>query len=70
MIQPKGTKILSDNLIKEMNRLTKTDLVNWNFIYVEDSDLLKVYQSLKTDFILWIQTQALLTYLSLIEILI
>ena len=50
MIQPVGTETLSEVLKNELRSGTNTDLVNWNFIYVEDSDLLKVYQSLKTDF--------------------
>ena len=50
MIQPVGTENLSEVLKNELRSGTNTDLVNWNFIYVEDSDLLKVYQSLKTDF--------------------
>jgi hypothetical protein len=49
MIQPKGTKILSDNLIKEMNRLTKTDFKNWKFVEMSDEDLVGVFNSLKTD---------------------
>ena len=50
MIQPVGTESSSEVLKNELRSGTNTDLVNWNFIYVEDSDLLKVYQSLKTDF--------------------
>jgi|TARA_B110000967_G_scaffold194657_1_gene223359 hypothetical protein len=50
MIQPVGTENSSEVLKNELRSGTNTDLVNWNFIYVEDSDLLKVYQSLKTDF--------------------
>ena len=50
MIQPVGTESSSEVLKNELRFGTNTDLVNWNFIYVEDSDLLKVYQSLKTDF--------------------
>ena len=38
MIQPKGTKILTENLIKEMNRLTKTDFTNWKFITMSDEE--------------------------------
>ena len=49
MIQPKETKILSDNLIKEMNRLTKTDFKNWKFVTMSDEDLVSVFNSLKTD---------------------
>ena len=43
MIQPKETKILSDNLIKEMNRLTKTDFKNWKFITMNDEDIISVF---------------------------
>lgn len=50
MIQPVGTKNSTEVLKNELRTGTNTDLVNWNFIYVKDSDLLKVYQSLKTDF--------------------
>ena len=49
MIKPKETKILSDNLIKEMNRLTKTDFKNWKFVTMSDEDLVSVFNSLKTD---------------------
>ena len=49
MIQPKGTKILSDNLIKEMNRLTKTDFKKWKFVTMSVEDLVSVFNSLKTD---------------------
>lgn len=49
MIQPEGTKVLSDNLIKEMNRLTKTDFKNWKFVEMSDEDLAGVFNSLKTD---------------------
>jgi hypothetical protein len=49
MIQPKETKILSDNLIKEMNRLTKTDFKNWKFVEMSDEDLVGVFNSLQTD---------------------
>ena len=43
MIQPKETKFLSDNLIKEMNRLTKTDFKNWKFVEMSDEDLVGVF---------------------------
>ena len=49
MIQPEETKVLSDNLIKEMNRLTKTDFKNWKFVTMSDEDLVSVFNSLKTD---------------------
>lgn len=49
MIQPKETKFLSDNLIKEMNRLTKTDFKNWKFVEMSDEDLVGVFNSLQTD---------------------
>ncbi len=49
MIQPEETKFLSDNLIKEMNRLTKTDFKNWKFVEMSDEDLVGVFNSLQTD---------------------
>ncbi|MDG1974037.1 MAG: hypothetical protein P8I26_03275 [Flavobacteriaceae bacterium] len=49
MIQPLGTKNLSDSLLFEMNRLTKTNFQNWKFVEVSDKDLLDVFDSLKTD---------------------
>ena len=49
MIQPFGTKSLSDSLLFEMNRLTKTNFQNWKFIEVSNKDLLDVFESLKTD---------------------
>ena len=49
MIQPEGTKILTENLIKEMNRLTQTDFTNWKFITMSDENLMNVFNSLKTD---------------------
>ena len=49
MIQPKGTKKLTEELLKEMNRLTKTDFKNWKFVTMSDEDLISVFNSLKTD---------------------
>jgi hypothetical protein len=49
MIQPFGTKSLSDSLLFEMNRLTKTNFQNWKFVEVSNKDLLDVFESLKTD---------------------
>tara|TARA_B100001059_G_scaffold232492_1_gene270424 strand:+ start:1809 stop:2441 length:633 start_codon:yes stop_codon:yes gene_type:complete len=49
MIQPLGTKSLSDSLLFEMNRLTKTNFQNWKFVEVSNKDLLDVFESLKTD---------------------
>ena len=49
MIQPLGTKSLSDSLLFEMNRLTKTNFQYWKFVEVSDKDLLDVFESLKTD---------------------
>lgn len=49
MIQPLGTKSLSDSLLFEMNRLTKTNFQNWKFVEVSNKDLLGVFESLKTD---------------------
>lgn len=49
MIQPEGTKILTKNLILEMNRLTKTDFTNWKFVTMSDENLISVFNSLKTD---------------------
>lgn len=49
MIQPFGTKILTTELLNEMNRLTKTDFKNWKFIAMSDEDLKNVFKSLKTD---------------------
>jgi len=50
MIQPIGTEISTETLKNELRAGTNTDLVNWNFIFATESDLLKVYQSLQTDF--------------------
>ena len=49
MIQPKGTKKLTEELLKEMNRLTKTDFKNWKFVNLSEEDLVKVFNSLKTN---------------------
>ena len=49
MIQPLETKSLSDSLLFEMNRLTKTNFQNWKFVEVSNKDLLDVFESLKTD---------------------
>ena len=49
MIQPFGTKSLSDSLLFEMNRLTKTNFQNCKFVEVSNKDLLDVFESLKTD---------------------
>jgi hypothetical protein len=49
MIQPFGTKSLSDSLLFEMNRLTKTNFQNWKFVELSNKDLLDVFESLKTD---------------------
>ena len=49
MIQPLGTKSLSDSLLFEMNRLTKTNFQNWKFVEVSNKVLLDVFESLKTD---------------------
>jgi hypothetical protein len=49
MIQPFGTKILTTELLNEMNRLTKTNFKNWKFITMSDEDLKNVFKSLKTD---------------------
>ena len=49
MIQPKGTKKLTEELLKEMNRLTKTDFKNWKFVTMSDEDLISVFNSLETD---------------------
>ncbi|MGY8946227.1 MAG: hypothetical protein ACKVJS_04145 [Flavobacteriales bacterium] len=50
MIQPIGTENSTEALKSELRLGTNTDLINWNFISVTDSDLLSVFQSLKTDF--------------------
>lgn len=50
MIQPIGTENSTEALKSELRLGTNTDLINWNFIFVTDSDLLSVFQSLKTDF--------------------
>ena len=49
MIQPRGTKKLTEELLNEMNRLTKTDFKNWKFVTMSDEDLISVFNSLKTD---------------------
>ena len=50
MIQPDGTKELTNQLKNELKKGTNTDLVNWNFVTISDQNILDVFQSLKTDF--------------------
>lgn len=50
MIQPDGTKELTNQLKNELKKGTNTDLVNWSFVTISDQNILDVFQSLKTDF--------------------
>ena len=50
MIQPDGTKELTNQLKNELKTGTNTDAVNWNFVTISDQNILDVFQSLKTDF--------------------
>jgi hypothetical protein len=65
MIQPLGTKSLSDSLLFEMNRLTKTNFQNWKFVEVSNKDLLDVFESLKTD--LKLDTSLATSYVFIID---
>lgn len=49
ILQPPGTQELTDNLLLELNRLTKTNFKNWKFVNLSEEDLVKVFKSLKTN---------------------
>ena len=49
IIQPPGTKQLTDDLLLELNRLTQTNFKNWKFVSLSEKDLVKVFESLKTN---------------------
>jgi len=49
ILQPPGTRELTDNLLLELNRLTKTNFKNWKFVNLSEEDLVKVFKSLKTN---------------------
>tara|TARA_B100001057_G_scaffold78291_2_gene73417 strand:+ start:2861 stop:3493 length:633 start_codon:yes stop_codon:yes gene_type:complete len=49
ILQPPGTRELTDNLLLELNRLTKTNFKNWKFVNLSEEDLVKVFNSLKTN---------------------
>ena len=49
ILQPPGTQELTDNLLLELNRLTKTNFKNWKFVNLSEEDLVKVFNSLKTN---------------------
>ena len=52
ILQPPGTRELTDNLLLELNRLTKTNFKNWKFVNLSEEDLVKVFKSLKTNLML------------------
>ena len=49
ILQPPGTEKSSDDLLFELNRLTKTNFKNWKFITLQENDLINVFESLKTN---------------------
>ena len=49
ILQPPGTKQLTDDLLLELNRLTQTNFKNWKFVNLKEKDLVKVFESLKTN---------------------
>ena len=49
ILQPPGTKQLTDDLLLELNRLTQTNFKNWKFVSLNEKDLVKVFESLKTN---------------------
>ncbi|MBK56072.1 MAG: hypothetical protein CMC84_01965 [Flavobacteriaceae bacterium] len=49
ILQPPGTKQLTDDLLLELNRLTQTNFKNWKFVSLSEKDLVKVFESLKTN---------------------
>ena len=49
MVQPYGTEGLTDNLLNELNRVTKTDFKNWKFVSLDDKEIIDLFNSLKTD---------------------
>ena len=49
ILQPPRTKQLTDYLLLELNRLTQTNFKNWKFVNLSEKDLVKVFESLKTN---------------------
>tara|TARA_B100001996_G_scaffold317087_1_gene260309 strand:+ start:19 stop:651 length:633 start_codon:yes stop_codon:yes gene_type:complete len=49
MVQPYGTERLTEDLLGELNRMTKTDFKNWKFISLDDKDIVALFNSLKTN---------------------
>ena len=49
ILQPPGTKQLTDDLLLELKRLTQTNFKNWKFVNLKEKDLVKVFESLKTN---------------------
>ena len=49
ILQPPGTEKSSDDLLFELNRLTKTNFKNWKFITLQENDLVSVFKSLETN---------------------
>ena len=49
ILQPPGTEKSSDDLLFELNRLTKTNFKNWKFVTLQENDLINVFESLKTN---------------------
>ncbi len=49
ILQPPGTEKSSEDLLFELNRLTKTNFKNWKFVTLQENDLINVFESLKTN---------------------
>lgn len=47
MVVPKGTEAAVSNLKKELSNLDETD--KWNFAFLEDQDIIRLFDSLGTD---------------------
>ena len=45
MVQPHGTKGLTNDLLSELNRMTKTDFKNWKFASIDDNDIIDLFNS-------------------------
>ena len=49
ILQPPGTEKFTEDLLFELNRLTKTNFKNWKFVTLQENDLINVFESLKTN---------------------
>ena len=49
MVQPYVTEGLTEDLLGELNRVTKTDFKNWKFVSLDDKDIVALFNSLKTN---------------------